>query len=69
MPHDDEEKCKKLYLKKKDAIQVVKSYMMPFTQGVEEARHYVQQVMEEGGEATNNIGDELDPQQEQEIIN
>ena len=44
---DDEKKCRDLYLKKKDAIQFVKSHLMPFTQGVEEARHYVQEAMTE----------------------
>ena len=33
---DDEEKCRELYLKNKDAIQFVKMHMMPFTEGVEE---------------------------------
>ena len=40
---------------------------MPFMQGVEEARHYVQEAMKEENEITNNIGNELDPEQEQEI--
>ena len=38
---------------------------MPFTEGVEEARNYVEQKMNE--ERTNNIGDALDPEQEKEI--
>ena len=42
---DDEVKCTKLYLKKYDSIQYVKKNTMPFAQGVEEARHYVQQAM------------------------
>jgi hypothetical protein len=36
-------------------------------QGVEEARHYVEQAMNEDREQTNNIGNELDPEQEKEI--
>ena len=36
---DDEQKCCELYLKMKDAIQHVKMHMMPFTDGVDEARH------------------------------
>ena len=62
---DDEEKCRQLYLEKKDAIQFVKSHLMPFTEGVEEARHYVEQAMNE--ERANTIGDDLDPEQEKEI--
>ena len=38
---NDEEKCRKLYLEKKDDIQLVKSYMMPYLEGIEEARYYV----------------------------
>ena len=66
---NDEDKCLKLYLEKKDAIQFVKSKMMPYTQGVEEARHYLDEVMaEETASTTKNIGNELDPEQEKEII-
>ena len=36
---DDEQKCCELYLKMKDAIQHVKMHMMPFTDGVDKARH------------------------------
>ena len=62
------EKCLDLYLEKKDAIQFVKSKMMPFTQGVEEARHYLDEVMKEETASCNNIGNELDPEQEKEIV-
>ena len=65
---NDEKKCRDLYLKKKDAIQFVKSHLMPFTQGVEEARHYVQEAMKEDRTSTNNVGDELDPEQERDIL-
>ena len=65
---NDEEKCLKLYLKKKDAIQFVKSKLMPYTQGVEEARHYLDEVMANETASTKNIGNELDPEQEREII-
>ena len=64
---DDEEKCKNLYLKDKENIQYIKSIMMPFTQGVEEARHYVQQAMEDNPQKSNTIGDELDVEMEKEI--
>ena len=35
---NDEDKCRQLYLEKRDDIQFVKSYMMPFLEGVEEAQ-------------------------------
>jgi hypothetical protein len=65
---DDEEMCRELYLRKKDAMQFVKMHMMPFAQGVEEARHYVQEAMKDQVESTDNIGDVLDAEQEQEIV-
>ena len=52
---NDFEKCLELYLEKKDAIQFVKSKMMPFTQGVEEARHYLDEAMKEESLPNNNI--------------
>ena len=51
---DDEKKCRELYLENKDAIQYVKSHLMPFTDGVEEARHFVQQAMQEKSHTTRN---------------
>ena len=65
---DDEQKCRDLYLEKQDAIQFVKSHLMPYTEGVEEARHYVQEALKEERTSTNDIGDELDPEQEKEIL-
>jgi DNA replication protein DnaC len=65
---DDEKKCIELYLEKQDAIQLVKSHLMPYTDGVEEARHYVQEAMNEERTTVNDIGDELDPEQEKEIM-
>ena len=38
---DDEEKCTKLHLKQKNNIQLVKKYILPFAQGIEEARYYI----------------------------
>ena len=64
---DEERKCMALYLRKKNDIEFVKRLLMPFTQGVEEARHHVQQAMQEERDQTNNIGNELDPEQEKEI--
>ena len=63
---DDEDKCRKLYLEKKDAIQFVKSHLMPFAQGIEEARHYVEQAKQNEEQPENNVGEELDPEKEQE---
>ena len=63
---DDEEKCRALYLKEKDNIQYVKKHLMPFAQGVEEARYYVQEALKESRQESN-MGNELDPELEQEI--
>ena len=40
---NDENKCKNLYLRNKDAIQEVKRHLLPYAQAVEEARHYVEE--------------------------
>ena len=56
-----------LYLKNKNNIQHVKQFLMPFAQGVEEARFYVQQAMKNGQEETK-IGDELDGELENELL-
>ena len=64
---DDEQKCRELYLENFEAIQFVKSRMLPFAQGVEEARYNVQQAMQNDGQVSANIGEVLDPEQEQEI--
>ena len=65
---NDEEKCTELYLEKQEAIQYVKSYMLPYAQGVEEARYQVEQAMKEGTRSSKNIGNELDPEQEKEVV-
>ena len=64
---DDEERCKEIYLENKENIQYVKRYVMPFSQGVEEARHYVEEAMKKTDQ-DETIGNRLDPQHEQEII-
>ena len=64
---DDEERCKELYLQNQENIQYVKRYLLPFSQGVEEARHYVEEAMKETDQA-QTIGNMLDPQHEQEIL-
>ena len=63
---NDEQKCMELYMRKKESIQFVKSLMMPFTEGVDEARHYVQEAMR--NETDGDIGEQLDPEHEQEIL-
>ena len=63
---NDEDKCRNLYLEKKDALLLVKSHMMPFAQGIEEARHYVEQAKQNEEKSDDNVGEELDPEHEQE---
>jgi energy-coupling factor transporter ATP-binding protein EcfA2 len=41
--------------------------MMPFTDGVDEARHYVEEAMKDDRAKVNDIGDALDPEKEMEI--
>ena len=41
---------------------------MPFAQGVEEARHYVQQAINSESNTAKNVGDQLDPTMEQENL-
>ena len=64
---DDEKKCRELYLRKKDTIQHVKTHLMPFTDGVDEARHFVEEALKDDRAKANDIGDVLDPEQEMEI--
>ena len=35
---NNEKKCRKLYMKRKEEIEYVKKHMMPFSEGVQEAR-------------------------------
>ena len=64
---DDEEKCKAIYLRKQNDILLVKRLMMPFTQGVEDARYYVEQAME-ADKNKPKVGIELDPELEKENL-
>ena len=64
---NDQDKCRKIYLDNFEAIQFVKSRMMPFAQGVEEARYHVELAKQSEGQVSGNIGEVLDPEQEQEI--
>ena len=65
---NDEIKCSTLYLAKQNHIQFVKRLEMLFAEGVEEARYYVQNAMQNDEERGDNRK-ELDPKQEQEILN
>ena len=64
---DDEKKCRELYLENREKIQYVKSHLLPFAQGVEEARYYVEEALKNDSEG-QNIGNLLDPQLEQDLI-
>ena len=63
---NDEELCIKLYIDKEEQIQSVKSYLLPFAKGVEEARQNVKDANEEGDTKHSTIGKILDPEQEKE---
>ena len=65
---NDEDKCRKLYLEKQKDIQMVKSFMIPYAEGVEEARYMVEQSKQDGASSSKNVGDQLDPEQEKEIM-
>ena len=43
---NDDELCTRLYLENEEAIQLVKSALLPFTKGVEEARQNVRDSLE-----------------------
>ena len=43
---NNEDTCKNLYFKHKDAIQDVKMHLLPYAQAVEEARHYVTEALQ-----------------------
>ena len=63
---DDEDKCRQLYFDKKDSIKYVKSHILPFAQGLEEARYYMEEITK-NEEDKRNIGEDLDPTLEQEL--
>ena len=64
---DDEVKCRQLYLENKQNIQYVKRHILPYAQGVEEARHYVDQAMK-NEDVQQNIGNLLDTELEQDLL-
>ena len=53
-------------MKGKEEIEYVKKHMMPFSEGVQEARELVE-AMEEAVK-DKDIGNELDPEYEQEVV-
>ena len=53
--------------KKKESIEYVKKHLLPFAQGVEEARYYVEESLKNDREKSN-VGNELDPTLEQDIL-
>ena len=57
---DDEKKCRELYFQNRENIQYVKKHLIPYAQGIEEARYYVQEAMK-NEENTQNIVNLLDP--------
>ena len=65
---DDEKKCMELYLEKQEGIKYVKKHNIPFAQGVSAARHFVQEAKNSENDSTRDIGKELDPTIEQDIL-
>ena len=63
----DEQKCMKLYMANAEAIKFVKSHLMPFAQGVEEARLFVEQAKQNEEDSNRKAGDILDSEMEQEV--
>ena len=55
------------FFQNREIIQYVKRHLIPYAQGVEEARHFVEEAMK-NDLADQNVGKELDPQHEQEIL-
>ena len=60
----DEVKCRNLYVSHKEALQEVKNSLLPYAQGVEEARYYEEEALKE---ENAKIGTILDVEKEQEI--
>ena len=64
----DESLCRNLYIGNKTAIQEVKNVLLPFAAGVEEARYYVEEALHNVDVQTSDVGNILDPEKEQEIV-
>ena len=62
---NEEEKCRNLYQDRQESIQYVKSKLLPFAQGIEEARFYMEQTTNYD-ENSHQIGNILDGQNEQD---
>ena len=60
----DEVKCQTLYISHKESLQNVKQILLPYAQGVEKARYYVEEAF---NEERSNIKNILDAEKEQEI--
>ena len=63
----DETLCRNLYIESKNAIQEVKNILIPFAAGMEEARYYVAEALNNIDAQPSNVGTILDPEKEQEI--
>ena len=63
---DNEERCRKLYLENRENIQYVKKHIIPYAQGVEEARHFIEEARKNDQES-ENVGNQLDPEYEQDV--
>ena len=50
------------------AIQEVKNILLSFATGVEEARYYVEEALHNVDVQTSDVGNILDPEKEQEIV-
>ena len=61
---NDEIKCMEKYFENEQSINFVKKHLLPYVEGIEEARTYIQESLEN----QSNIGNLLDPEQEQEIV-
>ena len=57
-----------LYLEKQEGIKYVKKLNIPFAQGVATVRHFVQEAKNIENELAKDIGNELDPTLEQDIL-
>ena len=64
---NDFEKCRQIYLENQEGIKDVKSHLMPYINDVEEARFFTNEAIQDTHERIN-IGNILDPEQEQENI-
>ena len=62
---NDDQRCIELYHELKDDIDYVKSKIMPYTSGIEEARYYMEETAK-NNESKISVGDILDSQNEQD---